>query len=98
MSRGTSPPPRRQRVAELLIFVISSAVGIYALGTGLQGLFDPSAPIGLGWLAVAGLAFFVLVAQMGRVQDTWPRKQGDERRLPGGLASGTARGVRGGRR
>ena len=59
---------------EWILFVIASVIGIYGLGRGLTGMFEPGQGISLPWLAVAGVAFIVLFAQMGRVHDTWPRK------------------------
>jgi len=61
-------------VAELVLFVIASVIGMYGLGRGLTGMFEPGQGISLPWLAVTGVAFIVLFAQMGRVHDTWPRK------------------------
>ena len=51
---------------------------IYGLGQGLQGLFEPGQGINFLWLAVTGVAMFVLFAQMGRVHDTWPRRRSGE--------------------
>ncbi len=62
-----------RRGAEMLLFLVASAVGIYGLGQGLTGLFEPGQGIHLIWLAVTGVAFMVLFAQMGRVKDAWPR-------------------------
>jgi hypothetical protein len=59
----------------MLLFLVTSVVGIYGLGRGLSGLFEPGQGISLVWLAVTGVAFFILFAQMGRVQDTWPRRR-----------------------
>ncbi len=64
-----------RRGAEMLLFLVASAVGIYGLGQGLPGLFEPGQGIHLIWLAVTGVAFMVLFAQMGRVKDTWPRRR-----------------------
>ena len=64
-----------RRAAEMLIFLVASAVGIYGLGQGLSGLFEAGQGIHLIWLAVTGVAFLVLFAQMGRVKDTWPRRR-----------------------
>ena len=64
---------RRRRI-EMLIFLAVSVAGIYALGQGLRGLFQSGAGIDLGWLAVAGGAFWVLYAQMCRVQERWPQR------------------------
>ncbi len=63
-----------QRGAEMLLFLVASAVGIYGLGQGLPGLFELGQGIHLIWLAVTGVALMVLFAQMGRVKDTWPRR------------------------
>jgi hypothetical protein len=62
-----------RRGMEMLLFLVASAVGIYGLGQGLTGLFEIGQGIHLIWLAVTGVAFMVLFAQMGRVKDTWPR-------------------------
>ena len=62
----------------MILFLAVSAIGIYGLGQGLQGLFEPGQGISLIWLAVTGVAMFVLFAQMGRVHDTWPRRHSGE--------------------
>jgi hypothetical protein len=64
----------RHRGTEFVLFLVASVIGIYGLGQGLTGMFEPGQGISLPWLAVAGVAFIVLFAQMGRVHDTWPRK------------------------
>ena len=64
----------QRRGIELLLFAIASVIGIYGLGRGLTGMFEPGQGISLPWLAVTGVAFVILFAQMGRVHDTWPRK------------------------
>ena len=64
-----------RRAAEMLIFLVASAIGIYGLGQGLSGLFEAGQGIHLIWLAVTGVAFLVLFAQMGRIKDTWPRRR-----------------------
>jgi hypothetical protein len=69
--RKTNPRP----VAEFLLFLIVSVVGVYSLGQGLSGLFGPGQGINLLWLAATGVAMMILFAQMGRVHDTWPRRQ-----------------------
>lgn len=67
---------------ELLLFLVASIIGIYGFGRGLTGLFEPGQGFGFVWLAVTGVALFVLFAQMGRVHDTWPRRRdGDAPRL-----------------
>lgn len=71
-TRNTSRKiPSRGR--ELLLFVVASVIGIYSLGQGLQGVFFPGQGISLIWLAVAGAAMWILVAQTARVKDTWPQ-------------------------
>ena len=72
--KGTMSDNNR-RTAEMLIFLIASAVGIYSLGQGLSGLFEAGQGIHLIWLTVTGVAFLVLFAQMGRVKDTWPSRR-----------------------
>ena len=64
-----------RRGLEMLLFLVASAVGIYGLGQGLPGLFEPGQGIHLIWLAVTGVAFMILFTQMGRVKDTWPRRR-----------------------
>ena len=66
-------PSARRRHSEAILFLVASAVGIYALGNAFNGLLGSGGAVALGWFAVAGLAMFVLIAQMGRVHDTWPR-------------------------
>lgn len=76
--------PQREnlrRGIELMLFVIASVIGIYGLGRGLTGMLAPSQGISLIWLAVTGVAFIVLLAQMGRVHDTWPRKSEKQSQL-----------------
>lgn len=63
-----------QRALETLLFIAASVVGVYGIGQGLAGVYQPGQPINLAWLAVTGIAVFVLFAQMGRVQDTWIHK------------------------
>lgn len=70
-----------RRGFEMLLFLVASVVGIYGLGRGLPGLFEPGQGINLIWLAVTGIALMVLFAQMGRVHDTWPRRR-DSRAQP----------------
>jgi hypothetical protein len=64
-----------RRGLEMLLFLVVSAIGIYGLGQGLTGLFELGQGIHLIWLAVTGIAFMILFAQMGRVKDTWPRRR-----------------------
>jgi hypothetical protein len=65
---------RRRYGFETLLFLVACVVGIYGLGQGLTGLMTTGETINLGWLAVAGLAFYVLTAQMARVHDSWPHR------------------------
>jgi len=57
--------------------VLASLAGVYALGQGLAPFYSNTAwnQQALLWLAVAGVALVVLVAQMGRVQDSWPKRK-----------------------
>ncbi len=68
----------KHRVAEMLLFLITSAAGIYSLGQALAGLFEPGKGFSLPWLTVAGVTLVILSAQMGRVQDTWPHEPSKE--------------------
>ena len=60
---------------EMLLFLVVSVIGIYALGNGLTGLFEAGKGINLLWLAVAVAAMMILFAQMGRVHDSWPSRR-----------------------
>jgi hypothetical protein len=77
---------RRRGIAELLLFLAASAIGIYAFGRGLAPFFgrshdDP------WWLPVGFAALLVLAKQMGRIQDRWPRRK-QSRRRPAATAPG----------
>jgi hypothetical protein len=61
------------RVAEMLLFLAVSALGIFALGNGLQGLFESGKGGPLLWLALFAVTLWILFSQMGRVHDAWPR-------------------------
>ena len=74
----------RRRRLEMLIFLLVSVAGVYALGHGLRGLFERGAGIDLGWLAVAGGACWVLYAQMCRVHARWPHRPRPAPRPRGG--------------
>jgi hypothetical protein len=65
--------PRRYGL-EALLSLVACVVGIYGLGQGLTGLMTTGQAINLGWLAVAGVAMYVLSAQMARVHDSWPHR------------------------
>lgn len=71
---------RRRGIAELLLFLAASAIGIYAFGRGLAPFFGMSHGDPL-WLPVGFLSFWVLSKQMARVQDRWPRRK-TSHRLP----------------
>src|SRR5215467_6482317 len=71
---STTRKTKQQPAAEFLLFLMVSVVGVYSLGQGLNGLFEPGQGINLLWLAVTGVAMMVLFAQMGRVHDMWPRR------------------------
>jgi hypothetical protein len=71
----------RHRGIEFVLFLVASAIGIYGLGRGLTGMFEPGQGISLPWLALTCVAFIILFAQMGRVHDTWPRKPEKQNRL-----------------
>jgi hypothetical protein len=71
----------RHRGIEFVLFLVASAIGIYGLGRGLTGMFEPGQGISLPWLALTCVAFIILFAQMGRVHDTWPRKREKQNRL-----------------
>src|SRR5262245_18633157 len=71
---STTRKTKQQSAAEFLLFLIVSVVGVYILGQGLNGLFEPGQGINLLWLAVTGVAMMILFAQMGRVHDTWPHR------------------------
>ncbi len=73
-SRSRDEMQQRQRRGEMFVFVVVSALGIFALGNGLNGLFGPGSGSNLAWLAVAGVAILILFRQMGRVHDAWPHR------------------------
>lgn len=75
MNQQGSEAANKHHGAEMLLFVVVSIIGIYGLGQGLTGLFEPGQGINLLWIAVAGGALLILGAQMGRVHDTWPRRK-----------------------
>jgi len=64
----------RRRGLEFVLFLVVSGIGIYGLGRGLTGMFEPGQGVSILWLAVTGVAFIILFAQMGRVHATWPHK------------------------
>jgi hypothetical protein len=79
--------PRRRYGLEALVFLLACIVGIYGLGQGLTGLIVTGQAINLGWLAVAGVAMYVLSVQMARVHDSWPHRPKDAH-APGTSQSG----------
>lgn len=76
MSKLPRPPApsAHRRAIEMVVFLTLSALGIYALGNGFNGLSRSGGAGDLVWLAVAGLAIMILCSQMGRVHDSWPRR------------------------
>lgn len=76
MSAASAP----RRRLEMGIFLAVSIAGVFALGQGLRGLFEPGAGIDLGWLAVALAAYWILYAQMCRINQNWPHRPGASRR------------------
>lgn len=58
---------QRRRSVEMLLFLVASVIGIYGLGRGLTGLFEPGQGIDLLCLAITGVAMMMLFAQMRRV-------------------------------
>ncbi len=73
-TKGAKRVNNRQGM-EMLLFLVVSVIGIYALGNGLTGLFEPGKGINLLWLAVVVAAMMILFAQMGRVHDSWPSRR-----------------------
>jgi hypothetical protein len=62
----------------MLLFITVSALGIHALGRGLSGLFEAGKGIDPPWLALSAVTVWILVSQMGRVHDAWPRRNDSE--------------------
>ncbi len=73
-SRPQDETQQRRRRGEMLVFLVVSALGIFALGNGLNGSFEPGSGSNVAWLAVAAAAILILFRQMGRVHDAWPRR------------------------
>ena len=71
--RRPGPSIRRRRV-EMVVFLTACVVGVYAFGNAFHDLSGSAVAVSLGWFAVAGVAVLVLVGQMSRVQDDWPRR------------------------
>jgi hypothetical protein len=65
---------RAQRWLEGGVFLLASLLGIYGIGQGLAGFYEQGKAVNLLWLAVTGIAFYILFAQMGRVHDSWPHR------------------------
>ncbi len=63
----------RNGLHEMALFLVAAAAGIYGLGEGLAGFFEPGHG-DVAWLAVAAVALVVLARQMARVEDRWPRR------------------------
>jgi hypothetical protein len=75
----------------MLLFLAVSALGIYALGSGLSGLFDSGSSVQLPWLAILAVTLWILFSQMGRVHDAWPRRSRPE---PHAVEHSTREGAR----
>ncbi len=58
----------------MLFFLVVSVIGIYALGNGLTGLFEPGQGVNFLWLTISLGAILLLTSQMGRVHQSWPRR------------------------
>ena len=88
MKPTQSPAPQMHGAAhpraEGLLFGLASFAGVYALGQGLAPFYSNTAwnQQALLWLAVAGVALVVLAAQMGRVQDSWPKRKASAVHIP----------------
>lgn len=91
-TKGQREVNHRQGV-EMLLFLAVSAIGIYALGNGLLGLFEPGKGIDLLWLAAAVAAMMILFAQMGRVHDRWPNRKTQQQSQPAAPAALTEASV-----
>ncbi len=83
----------RNGLHEMALFVVAAAAGIYGLGEGLAGFFEPGHG-DVAWLAVAAVALAVLARQMARVQDRWPRRTASPRtHAAGGQTAHPAEGA-----
>ena len=72
----------RTRRLEMLIFLVVCAVGVYAFGSGMRAMTGSGGGVGLAWLAIAGVAMWILFSQMGRVHDSWPRRNAERLSAP----------------
>ena len=80
MNRPTqSRPSVRRRRGEMAVFIGASTVGTYAIGNAFHDLSGSAAVISLGWFALTGVALLILIAQMSRVHEAWPRRPGEQR-------------------
>ena len=68
-------PSLGRRRVEMAVFVAASIVGVYAFGNAFHDLSASAVAVSLGWFALAGVAVLVLVGQMSRVHDAWPRRE-----------------------
>ena len=62
---------RRQAFAELSLFLVAALAGVISIGEAFRG--TPA------WLLITAVATRVLVRQMGRVEDSWPRRKHSRR-------------------
>lgn len=83
------------RRMEMLLFLAVCAVGVYACGSGMRTMTGSGGGVGLAWLAIAGVAMWILFSQMGRVHDSWPRRNAASLSAPrsGAEASSNNRGT-----
>jgi hypothetical protein len=58
---------RRQAFAELSLFLVAALAGVISIGQAFRG--TPA------WLLITAVATRVLARQMGRVEDSWPRRK-----------------------
>jgi len=70
----------RHASGEIALFVLAASAGTVGIGESYRGH--------IAWLAVTALAVFVLARQMGRVQDSWPRRDRPRRPPAGRRSSG----------
>ena len=58
--------------AEMVLFLVAAAIGVYGFGRAFQGE-------GL-WLAVSAVSLVVIAKQMARIQDRYPRRRSEKGR------------------
>lgn len=65
------------RRLEMLLFLVVCAVGVYALGSGMLTTTGLGGAIDIARLAIVGASIWILFSQMGRVHDSWPRRNAE---------------------